>query len=356
MYNARMRKYITAIILLLGVAFALSNFGRFEDIVELWKQGKKGFILLALVLEGAWLLNLAIFFRAVYRALGIEKHLKDLLILVSASYFVGTVTPTGGMGAMVLYIDDAQRSGHSTGRATAAGALYTLFDYAAFFCFLALGLVALWRRNNLTGPEIGAVIIMVLIACVLAVILYLAMHSAEQLGKFLAWASRRINAILRPFIKHNYLSEERAHTFADELSEGLTEIRKQPRSLGLPFLLALNNKALLLAIMLSFFLAFNVPVSAGTLFAAFSVAYLFLIVSPTPSGLGFVEFILPLTLTSMFVPLHAATVITLGYRFVTFWTPLFIGMIAFRFYNRHKSTPASPVPNPIPSQRKNIAG
>jgi hypothetical protein len=351
-----MRKFITAIILAFGVIFTLTHFSDFNGIVELWQQGKKGFILLALVVEAGWLLNLAAFFRAIYRALGIKKHLKDLLILVSASYFVGTVTPTGGMGAMVLYIDDAKRSGHPPGRATAAGTLYTLFDYAAFFCFLALGLVALWRRDTLTAAEISASIIMVLVACVLAVILYLAMRSSERLGKLLAWATRLINAVLRPFIKRSYLSEERAYTFTAELSEGLTEIRKEPRSLLLPFLLALNNKALMLTNMFLVFKAFNVPVSAGTLFAGFSVAYLFLIVSPTPSGLGFVEFILPLTLSSMFVPIHAATIITLGYRFVTFWTPLLVGMIAFRIYNHRKSVEEPSLSNSTPSRRENIAG
>ena len=216
--------------------------------------------------------------------------------------------------------------------------------------------MALWRRDNLTAAEIGAAVIMVLVACVLAVILYLAMHSSEHLGKFLAWATRLINAILRPFIKHNYIPEQRAYTFTAELSEGLSEIRKEPHSLRLPFLLALNNKALMLLVMFLIFKAFNVSVSAGTLFSGFSVAYLFLIVSPTPSGLGFVEFILPLTLSSMFIPIHAATIITLGYRFVTFWTPLLIGMIAFRIYNHQKIDSVDSVSNSTPSQSENIAG
>ncbi|MBN1451313.1 MAG: flippase-like domain-containing protein [Anaerolineales bacterium] len=351
-----MRKFITALVLALGVIFTLTHFSDFEGITEVWQQGMRGYLLLALIVEAVWLFNLSVFFRAVYRALGIEKRIKNLLVLVTASYFVGTVTPTGGMGAMVLYIDDAQRNGHSTGRATAAGALYTLFDFAAFFCFLSLGLAALWRRDNLTSAEIGASIIMVLAACVLAVILYLAMRSGESLGKFLAWATHLINALLRPFIQRDYIPTKRAYTFSAELSEGLSEIRKQPSSLGLPFLLALNNKALLFLIMFLIFKAFNVPVSAGTLFAGFSVAYLFLIVSPTPSGLGFVEFILPLTLSSMFIPIQAATIITLGYRFITFWTPLLVGMIAFRIYNHQEIDPVAPVPNSAVSQRENIAG
>jgi uncharacterized membrane protein YbhN (UPF0104 family) len=58
----------------------------------------------------------------------------------------------------------------------------------------------------------------------------------------------------------------------------------------------------------------------------------------------------------MFVPIHAATIITLGYRFVTFWTPLLVGMIAFRIYNHRKSVEEPPLSNSTPSRRENIAG
>jgi uncharacterized membrane protein YbhN (UPF0104 family) len=73
-----------------------------------------------------------------------------------------------------------------------------------------------------------------------------------------------------------------------------------------------------------------VPTTPGTLIASFSIAYLFLIVSPTPAGLGFVEGVLPLALTSMYVDLGQATIVTLTYRTFTFWVPLLVGMFCFR--------------------------
>ena len=87
----------------------------------------------------------------------------------------------------------------------------------------------------------------------------------------------------------------------------------------------------LLLILAVIFLAFNVPFSFGTIVAGFSLGYLFWIISPTPSGIGFVEGALTLGLTSMNVPLGAAAVIALAYRGVTFWFPMLIGMLAFRW-------------------------
>jgi uncharacterized protein (TIRG00374 family) len=90
------------------------------------------------------------------------------------------------------------------------------------------------------------------------------------------------------------------------------------------------DKGLLMLILICAFLSFEVPFSAGTIIAGFSLAYLFLIVSPTPSGIGVVEGLMPIALTSLNVNWSQAVLITLTYRTVTFWVPFGIGAWAFR--------------------------
>jgi uncharacterized protein (TIRG00374 family) len=67
---------------------------------------------------------------------------------------------------------------------------------------------------------------------------------------------------------------------------------------------------------------------------------LFLIVSPTPSGLGIVEGTMTVALNTLRVEWAAAALITLTYRVITFWFPLAIGAVAFRLLGgRSKSIP-----------------
>jgi uncharacterized protein (TIRG00374 family) len=82
------------------------------------------------------------------------------------------------------------------------------------------------------------------------------------------------------------------------------------------------------------FLAFETPFTVGTLVGGFSIGYLFLIVSPTPAGLGVVEGVLTVILNTLRVKWEAAALITLTYRAITFWFPLVVGAVAFRFLNR----------------------
>jgi uncharacterized protein (TIRG00374 family) len=224
-----------------------------------------------------------------------------------------------------------------------------LYDYAAFLLVLTIGLVILFRRNSLSAPEVIASMILVLIACGLGTLLYLGMRSAERLGSVLAGVAGLVNRIARPFLHRDYLDVLRAREFAHDASEGLHEARRTPANLLLPAALALSSKAFMISILFFVFLAFRQPFSVGTLIAGFSIGYLFLIVSPTPSGIGFVEGALTLALTSLRVPLAPAALISLAYRGITLWMPFAYGAIAFRWVSHPPTAGAKANAAPAPS-------
>lgn len=332
-----MRKLIFAVVLLLCTMFVIGQLAEVQAIADTLRQGDWRFILLGLIIEMAWLVTVALSYRAIFQATGVDEKINKLILMSAAANFLNVVAPTAGMGGMAVFISGARQRGYSSGRVTVAGVLYVLFDYAGFLCVLTVGLFILIRRNNINAAELGASAILVSIAIVLATLLYLGMRSATALGRALAWMARQVNGLLRPFTHREYLSEDRAHQFANDAAEGLRELRHNPRNLILPMALALGNKALLISILSLTFMAFQIPFSVGTVIAGFSIAYLFLIVSPTPSGIGVVEGALTISLGSLYVPLGAAAVITLAYRGITFWIPLLFGLFAFRILSRQET-------------------
>lgn len=335
-----MRKFIVAIVLFLGVIFIFTNLAELEAIVAVLQQGELPFLLLGIFVILLWIVNLAAQLKAVYYALGIQARLAHLLPMVMTAFFIGAVAPSAGMSGMVVFFDDARRRNYPPGRATVAGALFILFDYLGFLCFLTIGLVILFRRNTLNAAQIVASVVMFSVALGIATLLYLGTRSAKSMGRALAWLARLVNALLRPFLKRDYLSQDRAHAFARDAAEGLAELRHNRHNLLLPLALGLSNKALMLAVLYLSFLTFQVPVAPDTIFAGYAVAYLFLVVSPTPAGLGFVEGALALSLKALGVALSAATVITLTYRAITFWVPLFLGMLASRSLGAPQDVPS----------------
>ncbi len=329
-----MRNLIFALLLFLGAAFVYLSFGELQSILDTLRMGNFWFLLIAVLIQFGWFLVAGTTYLSLYRVLGIDGTVYKLSLLAAAANFVNIVAPSAGMGGMAVFISDARRHNNSTGKATVANMLFLFLDYVAFLFVLTIGLLILMRRNDLGPSQIAASVIMFAIAAALGFLLYLGSRSAESLGNALAWMARLVNRAAEPFIHRPYLSEARAHEFATEMAEDLRSLPGKYQSLLKPLLYSLANKTLMMLILAASFLSFEVPFTAGTIIGGFSISYLFLIVSPTPSGIGIVEGVMPLALSSLNVPWSQAVIITLAYRGITFWLPLGVGALAFRALNQ----------------------
>jgi uncharacterized protein (TIRG00374 family) len=325
-----MKKLIIVVVLFLGIAVVALSFSELETIMRTLKKAHLGFFVLAILIQLIWFLTTARMYKSVFHLLGVHESTLTLSRIASAANFLNIVAPTAGAGGIALFASEARRRGHPTGKVTVAAALFLLLDQASFLVVLSLGLIVLVRRNDLNAGELSASLLLIGIALIYGFILYLGYRSEEKLGDLLAKIARAINRFVKFFRKDDYLSEVRAHEFAHEVSEGLSGLTEKPSSLVRPVLWGILDKSLLMLILVCAFLSFEVPFSTGTIVAGFSIAYLFLIVSPTPSGIGIVEGLMPIALSSLGVDWSQAVVITLTYRTATFWVPFGIGAWAFR--------------------------
>lgn len=336
-----MKKLFIVAVFFLGVIVVAFSFSELETILETLQRARLRYFLLALFIQLLWFVTNGRMYQSIFHLLGIHEGVLPLSRIAAAANFINVVAPTAGAGGVALFAAEARRRGHPTGKATVAAALFLLLDQAAFLVILALGLIVLFRRNDLDAGEVSASIFLFLIAACYAFVLYLGYRSAERLGNLLAKIARGINRFVKFFRRGEYLSEERAHQFAREIAEGFEGLTEKPTSLIRPVLWGIFNKILLMLILICSFLSFGVPFSTGTIVAGFSMAYLFLIVSPTPSGIGIVEGLMPLALVSLNVRYSQAVVITLIYRTATFWLPFGAGAWAFRSLHTEKDKPAA---------------
>lgn len=334
-----MRKLLFVLILFLGVFLVVFSFSELETLLFTLQRAHLGYFLLALLIQTVWFVSSGRMYQSIFHLLGIHEDVFTLSRIATAANFINVVAPTAGAGGVALFASEAHRRGHPTGRVTVAAALFLLLDQAAFLVILALGLIVLIRRNDLNAGEISASLFLFAIAITYGSVLYVGYRSAEKLGNILAKFARVINRVVHFFRRDNYLSEDRAHEFAHELADGFSGLTEKPTSLIRPVMWGIFGKSLWMLILICCFLAFEVPFSAGTIIAGFSMAYLFLIVSPTPSGIGIVEGIMPIALTSLNVNWSQAVVITIIYRAATFWFPLGIGAWAFRALHKERADP-----------------
>jgi glycosyltransferase 2 family protein len=336
-----MKKFFVAVILFLGIGVVILSFGEIETILKTLKHAHLQYFFLAVIFQFIWFITSGRMYQSVFSLLGVRESTLTLSRIAAAANFLNVVAPTAGMGGVALFATEARRRGHAAGKVTVAAALFLSLDQASFLVILSLGLIILIRQNDLSASEISASIFLFSIAIAYASILYLGYRSEEKLGNLLAKIAHWINRFVNVFRKKEYLSEVRAHEFAHEVADGFSGLTEKSSSLIRPVLWGILDKCLLMLILTCSFLSFEVPFSAETIVAGFSLAYLFLIVSPTPSGIGIVEGIMPIVLSSLNVNWSQAVVITLTYRAVTFWLPLAVGAWTFRSLHANNGEPSA---------------
>jgi uncharacterized protein (TIRG00374 family) len=326
-----MRRLIFAIVLLLAIIFVFTRMANLEEVVRTVQRGDLRWIVLAVLVHGVALGCIGLQLRAVYRVLGMQEGAGRLMLVAVASSFFTVVTSSGAWGSLAVFVGDGRRRGLPTGRVAVAAAMYFLYDFVAALVVIGLGLIVLLRRNRLEGGELAAAALLVAYAVVLAVWLYLGFRAPDKLGHLLETAGRWINRLLRPIVRREYIDVSRARQVALDMGSGLHDARRSPEGLVLPVALSLSHKALMISVLFLVFMAFKQPMSIGTLIAGFGLSYLFMVVTPTPAGIGFIEGLLTLALNGLGVPLESAAVITLTYYGITLWLLLLYGLIAFRW-------------------------
>lgn len=326
----KMRKLIFPVLLFLAIGLVFISLSEIEQTVLVFARANLVLLAGAIILVFIYILIEAFNYRVLYLLLGIDEPYRRLLLLASASSFINVVAPSGGFGGIAVFVDDAGKRGYSRGLAAAAGALVLFMEYAGFSVVLALGMGVLFRRNDLNPGEITAALVMLVILVGLGFGIYLGAVSGERLGRSLQKIAHSLNRILWVFTKKEYFSEIAAHTFGQEISEGLGLVRNQKKNLLIPFAISTIAKGIQALILTMVFMAFEVEFSVGTVVAGFSLAYLFLVVSPTPYGIGIVESIMPMALLSLNIPWSQAVITTLVYRGITFWIPLALGAVSLK--------------------------
>jgi hypothetical protein len=325
-----LKKFIVALIILLAIIFLITSFSELRQIGLVLQEGNIFIIGLAVLIEIGWILVLGKSFQTLFRIVGIRKELIPLARLVAAVNFINIVAPSACVSGMAVIYSDAMKNGHSSARVTVGSMLFLLFDYFGLLSIIFVGLIILFLRNTLNAADVIAFLLFLVLALTLGGLLYLASRSETRLIQVVSFIARTVNKIVKPFRKHEVLSEENARIFACEVVEGVQALQHVRRGWLRPLILTLLNKLLLVSILGIIFLAFKVPTTIAVVVAGFSIAYLFVIISPTPAGVGIVEGVMTLALKSLGIPLEAAMVVTLAYRSVTFWFPLLLGMISFR--------------------------
>ncbi len=335
------RRWIFWILVIAFVYIVISQFSAIRKLIETLMAGQWQWVAVAALLQVVYYFIYTVLYQSAFLTVGVKSRVLELLPVTFASIFLNVAAPSGGASSAALFADDAARRGESGARTAVGYLLVMVADFSAFLVVLVVGMVYLFTHHNLKIYETLAAALLLVIITVLTALLLLGLWRPQLLHQLLIWVRQLANRLAHLIKRPDFLDEAWVEKNTGEFTEAAMAIAAHPELLVQTIGVAFGSHLVDLASLYAICLAFQQPVHFGVLVAGYAMGILFWVVSITPQGIGIVEGMMTLILTSLGIPLAQSTVIALSFRGLTFWIPFAIGFIVLRrlrFFGAREAT------------------
>ncbi len=306
----------------LGVYLVLPQLAGLEATAQAIARANWWLAPLALALEGGRLIAFGELVRVVL--CGIGQRPPGLLVqrATVAGYALGRVLPGGSTAALAVIVSALRTGGLAalpTTTGVAASGLIASFTLTVLLTVGALVAVAAGNSGGITVGVLG----MAGVALAIAVGARLAVRSPAAAGR---WTAHLARSVLRGPLRRR-LPPERLGLEVERAVSGANQLARDRRALNLSLFWAMVSWLLEASVL--FLLAFTIgaggiPVSG--LLLAYALGQYAASAPITPGGVGVVEAVMTATLIATGANVGDATAVVLGYRLVTHWLPILLGL------------------------------
>lgn len=303
---------------LAGLAYALlASAPGVDEVGAALTELRPGFVLLALVGEAVHVLGMAQAYRSALAAADVTLPYRRQLPAFLAGYGVGQLLPAGGAVGGAVVGQRMIAAGAPRAAAAAAVTLTGILNLLAIALLVSGGLLAATllggTETGMLAVALGAVVVLVaLLAVALAVV-----RSPERVR----WLLDRLDGVMR-----------RVGADLAAWRSSLDQLHASPpspRGLVAVVLWALVAWAGNAGALWAVFAGLGTRLASDVLLLGFGVQHLVAMIPISPGGIGLVEAGLAGTYTALGVTGGTAVTAVIGYRLVSFWLPVALGLTAY---------------------------
>lgn len=288
-------------------------------------------LLFIILLELLFIINRGQTYQILYNRSGLKFSLQESTKLFTASYALNILTPSAGLSGIALYMSQAKNQKTNKTKILLLNILFYQIDYLVISLMLIVSFIYLAIIHEL---KIYYIIGFSFLILFLSIFIFLVSIEAKYPKIFLWITNKAIlfaNFFLRIF-KIKEIEKEKSVHFQDEFIKLKTIIIKDKTIFWYPFLLfILGNIYEIITIYLIFW-TLGGAISIMNVVVGYSIGLLFMLVSITSSGIGFVEPIMALVFVSLGLPLEISVISVLIFRAVSFWLPIPFGVYFMKNY------------------------
>lgn len=319
-----MKKALLLILGIVAIGFLVGNADYLARFVDTLKTGALVPLVLSIILMLGRHFVQAASYDAAFEAVGHATGFWHNVILIFSLVFINTFCLFSGATGVAFIIDDAHREGCDAGQSTGGAILSQIGYFAAIFVISAIGFVTMLVAGQVNFLFVTGAVALAGTLAALSSLFFVGYKKPRVLYGFFLRLERVLNRVIGVFKKALPAGWGRktAHSFENTANILARNPKGTLITVAYASLSAILNMATLVAIGFAF--GFE---QAAPLVAAFAVAAISVILSPTPQGIGVVEAAIAAILTASGCSLATATAIALVYRGIMFWIPFCIGAV-----------------------------
>ena len=319
-----MKKALLLVIGIVAVCFLIANADYLASFLATLKTGALVPLVVATVLMLARHLVQAASYDAAFEAVGHKTGFWHNVVLIFSLVFINTFCLFSGATGVAFIIDDAHRTGADAGTSTSGAILSQIGYFAAILVISIIGFLTMLLSGSMNTLFLIGGLALAAVLAVLSSMFVVGYRKPRMLFRLFIGIEKLINKMLGLAKKH--LKPAWGRKMAGSFISSAGILAKNPQGTLVTVAYASFSAILNMACLVAIGYAFGFD-NVAALVAAFAVAAISVILSPTPQGVGVVEAAIAAILTAHGCSLATATAIALVYRGIMFWVPFCIGAL-----------------------------
>ena len=319
-----MKKALLLVLAIIAVCFLIANADYLSDFLNTMMTGALVPIIISIVLMIGRHLVQAESYNAAFEAVGHKTGFWHNVVLIFSLVFINTFCLFSGATGVAFIIDDAHREGCDAGQSTGGAILSQIGYFAAVFVISVIGFLTMWISGHMNTLFLIGGLVLAGVLVILSSLFFIGHFKPRMLFRVFLLIEKAINKVIGLFKKSLKTGWGRsmAHSFVNTSDL----LAKNPLGSIITVAYASFSAILNMACLVAIGYAFGFE-NVESLVAAFAVAAISVILSPTPQGVGVVEAMIVAILTAYGCSVATAAAIALVYRGIMFWIPFCIGAV-----------------------------
>jgi uncharacterized protein (TIRG00374 family) len=322
------KKLLLMLIVGVGVALLLLRLVGEREALAVLRQAKTEFVVLALIAECLRYLAVALYTQKLLHFLGHHIGLWSFVELMFAGGAANRIVSAGGTAGIYVRYRFFDKHGLSLGSLAIILILQNLMTGLILLSTFVLGFFYLATHELIGATQLLVAASMLLLMSGLVLSCILLYRHPRQLKRFLAGLSRLIDVPVRKFTKRSIYNAKELVLSVNNLYRAMDVARTKPLETGKA--LAYGAMTLFADILSLFFVfhALGFAIRLDVLIVGYIITNYVVSLLLMPEGIGITELSLSAVYTSLGVPSGIVVVATLLFRFIAFWLPIGVGLLA----------------------------